>query len=85
MKVLLVEDDERLGAMTKNLLEYEQIAVDWGQDGQEAIDYISKVNNYLRTASYRKNYRKNHQGKYINLDFAYQLNQDFQSNNAQFQ
>lgn len=40
MKVLLVEDDDRLGAMTKNLLEYEQIAVDWAQDGQEAIDYI---------------------------------------------
>lgn len=40
MKVLLVEDDERLGAMTKNLLEYEQITVDWAQDGQEAIDYI---------------------------------------------
>lgn len=38
---------------------------------KEAIDYISKVNNYLRTVSYRKNYRKNHQGKYINLDFAY--------------
>ena len=29
---------------------------------KEAIDYISKVNNYLRTVSYRKNYRKNHQG-----------------------
>lgn len=42
---------------------------------KETIDYISKVNNYLRTASYRKNYRKNHQGKYINLDFAYQKRQ----------
>lgn len=42
---------------------------------KEAIDYISKVNNYLRTVSYRKNYRKNHQGKYINLDFTYQKRQ----------
>ena len=42
---------------------------------KEAIDYISKVNNYLRTVSYRKNYRKNHKVKYINLDFAYQKRQ----------
>ena len=38
---------------------------------KDAVDYISNVNNYLRAASYRKNYRKNQQGKYINLDFAY--------------
>ena len=40
-----------------------------------AIDYLSDVNNYLRTASYRKNYQKyqrgTNQGKYINLDFSY--------------
>lgn len=37
--------------------------------------YLSNVNNYLRTASYRKNYQKHtkgpHSGKYIALDFAY--------------
>lgn len=40
-----------------------------------AEDYLSKKNNYLRTASYRKNYDKHttgeNVGKYINLDFAY--------------
>ncbi len=41
----------------------------------EAIEYLLNVNNYLRTASYRKNYDKYNNGKnkgrYINLDFAY--------------
>lgn len=41
----------------------------------EATEYFSKRNNYLRTASYRKNYTKHETGaqagKYINLDFAY--------------
>ena len=42
---------------------------------QDAALYIKDVNNYLRTASYRKNYEKHRlgtlKGKYINLDFAY--------------
>lgn len=41
----------------------------------EAASYLSERNNYLRTASYRKNYQKylhtENKGKYINLDFAY--------------
>ena len=41
----------------------------------EAVDYLKNINNYLRTASYRKNYEKytlgENEGKYINLDFAY--------------
>ena len=41
----------------------------------EAELYLSDRNNYLRTASYRKNYDKhqsgNSEGKYIQLDFAY--------------
>ncbi len=40
-----------------------------------AINYFRDINNYLRTASYRKNYEKHqsgtNEGKYINLDFAY--------------
>lgn len=40
-----------------------------------AENYLSYKNNYLRTASYRKNYDKHStgdcEGKYINLDFAY--------------
>ena len=41
----------------------------------DAVDYLTNVNNYLRTAAYRKNYLKynkgTHSGEYINLDFAY--------------
>lgn len=37
--------------------------------------YLAQVNNYLRTAAYRKNYQKYlngaSKGKYIDLDFAY--------------
>lgn len=37
--------------------------------------YLANVNNYMRTASYRKNYNKytngKNKGKYIDLDFAY--------------
>ena len=40
---------------------------------EEAANYFTDRNNFLRTASYRKNYVKhtcgNHEGKYINLDF----------------
>ena len=42
---------------------------------EKAVDYLTNVNNYLRTAAYRKNYQKYLKGanigKYINLDFAY--------------
>ena len=42
---------------------------------ESAEVYLSETNNYLRTASYRKNYQKyqrgRKQGQYINLDFAY--------------
>lgn len=40
-----------------------------------AEKYLAQVNNYLRTAAYRKNYQKYRngvsKGKYIDLDFAY--------------
>lgn len=40
-----------------------------------AENYLTNINNYLRTAAYRKNYQKNKKGinagKYIYLDFAY--------------
>ena len=42
---------------------------------KEAEEYFFNVNNFLRTASYRKNYQKyqkgSNQGRYIKLDFAY--------------
>lgn len=44
-------------------------------DETEAAHYIKETNNYLRTASYRKNYAKYQKGantgKYENLEFAY--------------
>ncbi len=44
-------------------------------DKATAMDYLTNHNNYLRTASYRKNYDKHttgiNIGKYIHLDFAY--------------
>ena len=40
-----------------------------------AVDYLTNVNNYMRTAAYRKNYTKvqggKNDGKYERLDFAY--------------
>lgn len=42
---------------------------------EDATEFLSSINNYLRTASYRKNYIKYtngpNVGKYIDLDFAY--------------
>lgn len=42
---------------------------------QDAKVYLSNINNYLRTASYRNNFEVNQRGaragKYIDLDFAY--------------
>ena len=41
----------------------------------DAENYLTNINNYLRTAAYRKNYQKHtkgiNKGKYICLDFAY--------------
>lgn len=41
----------------------------------DAENYLANINNYLRTAAYRKNYQKHikgiNNGKYICLDFAY--------------
>ena len=42
---------------------------------EEVKDYLLNKNNYLRTASYRKNFQKYqsgiNEGKYINLDIKY--------------
>ena len=37
----------------------------------EASNYLKKNNNYFNLTSYRKNYMKNEDGKYIDLDFSY--------------
>ena len=45
MKVLLVEDDRRLGKLIKHLLENEAIQVDWILRGDEVRDYL-RVSHY---------------------------------------
>lgn len=40
MKILLVEDDLKLGQSTLELLTYEHCQVDWAQDGAEALELV---------------------------------------------
>lgn len=40
MKILLVEDDVKLGKTTRELLAYESFSVDWAENGAEAINFI---------------------------------------------
>lgn len=48
MKILLVEDDIKLGKTTQELLTYEKFSVDWAEDGNEAIKFIKEniITNY---------------------------------------
>lgn len=46
MKILLVEDDVKLGQATKRLFEYEHYAVDWAQDGAEALKLLKSSSDY---------------------------------------
>lgn len=43
MKVLLVEDDIKLGQVTKELLQFENCNVDWVADGTEAVGYFKNA------------------------------------------
>lgn len=40
MKILLVEDDLKLGKATQELLIYENFSVDWAEDGREALNFV---------------------------------------------
>lgn len=40
MRILLVEDDLKLGQATKSLLIYENCQVDWAKDGLEAVNFV---------------------------------------------
>lgn len=40
MRILLVEDDPEVGALVKETLEAEPYAVDWAQDGEEALGLL---------------------------------------------
>ncbi len=41
MKILLVEDDLKLGAAVRQLLELSGYAADWAKDGKEALEFVS--------------------------------------------
>lgn len=43
MKVLLVEDDIKLGHATRELLRFENISADWAQDGSEGVQYFKET------------------------------------------
>lgn len=42
MKILLVEDDVRLGQLLTHMLKKERYTVDWVQDGESALDYAEE-------------------------------------------
>lgn len=42
MRILLAEDDQRLGGVLKQMLEEEKLEVDWVQQGDLACDYVSQ-------------------------------------------
>ena len=41
MRILLAEDDKRLGKLIKYMLEQNHIQVEWVQDGSEIYDYAT--------------------------------------------
>ena len=43
MKLLLVEDDTKLGALLKSLLEFSDFEVEWAKDGKEALERIDEA------------------------------------------
>lgn len=43
MKLLLAEDDLKLGALVKNLLELSGFEVEWVKDGKETLDFIEEA------------------------------------------
>ena len=48
MKLLLVEDDTKLGAVVQKLLTLENFQTDWAQDGKEALEFVrdNRLNAY---------------------------------------
>lgn len=38
---------------------------------EQALDYLSRNNNFFKLTAYRKNYVKNRDGRYVNLEFAF--------------
>ena len=41
MRVLLAEDDLKLGKLIQYMLEQNQLATEWVKDGEQAYDYAS--------------------------------------------
>lgn len=53
------------------ILKGKGVAFSHSMDEQAAINYLKKNNNYYKLTAYRKNFPKDENGKYVNLDFAY--------------
>ena len=45
MKLLLVEDDLKLGALIKSLLEFSGFEIQWAKDGKEALDCVDEASD----------------------------------------
>lgn len=43
MKLLLAEDDIKLGALVKSLLEFSGFETEWARDGREALERIREA------------------------------------------
>lgn len=60
----LCSPDELISKMEKKNIAFELISK------EEAVEYIRANNNYFKLSAYRKNYEKDANGNYIDLDFA---------------
>lgn len=54
-----------------DILKAKGVTFSRNMDERSAIRYLKKNNNYYKLTAYRKNFPKNEDGKYVNLDFAY--------------
>lgn len=64
MKFILV-NDQLIEHMKKKGITFEIVSE------AAAADFLKHNNYFMKLAAYRKNYKKNSEGKYIGLDFAY--------------
>lgn len=54
-------------------LEEKKVAFDINYSKEEAIDFLKKKNYYMKLFSYRRNYNKDPNDNYMNLDFSHMV------------